>query len=529
MIRTGTKRIYFYSASPKFVYNERNLKKDGDLLVRIIELIKNMKLKNPLILFSFIIFLFLLMVQLNYINPYVATWDQVDFALGIKRYDLLAMQPHFPGYPYFILGGKLFSAFIDNPAKALSLFNILLFATIVFPIYQVGRKYLSLEKAIFMAVTIYSSSFVLLLVNQPISEGAAISIFCWYIWSLERSFYTKSKIRLIVPLLILSILFGIRLSYVPFATGIIYLFFCKWKTKGIRLKQLFIFVLLGGLFQMVWIFAIALTEGSLTGFMNLALSFTNGHFQDWGGSIGSNSSSMLERVYIFIIHNIIWTGFFAYSKALLLLFVIILFFLIYSLYKEKFSFDPFFILIVLLTFSYFTWALLAQNIDKPRHIIPLVILCLLLLFLLFLQKTNKLGIFLLSVYLVTQLTHTTSLLKEQATRLPATYQLEKFLEEKKEQFIVYTWEETRVLEYLHASFPHKRLQTYEVFQQDSGYYEDYEILLTDKVIFGFENQGINIQSQVEKIAEFHSNTLFDPVYDRITLYKWKKESGGQHE
>lgn len=497
--------------------------------MRITGHIKKVKLENLLIIFfSFITFLSLLIFQLNFINPYASTWDQVDFALGVTRYDLLAMQPHFPGYPYFILGGKLFSAFIDNPAKALTLFNIFLFSTIVYPIYQIGRKYFSIEKASLMAVTIYSSSYVLLLINQPISEGAAISVFCWFIWSLERSFYTKSKIQLIVPLLILSILFGIRLSYLPFATGIIYLFFFKWKTKKIHIKHLFLFLFLGGLFQMVWIVAIAFTEGSLTGFIKLAMTFTNGHFQDWGGSIGSNSLSILERVYIFIIQNIIWTGLFAHSMALLFVFVIILFYLIYYLCKEKFSLNPFFNLLILLIFSYFTWALLAQNIDKPRHIIPLITLCLLLLFTLFLQKTNKLGIVLLSVYLVTQLVHTTNLLKEQATQLPATYQLEKFLEEKKEPFIVYTWEETRVFEYLHASFPHKRLQTYEVFQQNSGYYVDYEILLTDKVILGFENQGINVQSNVEKVAEFHSNMLFDPVYDRITLYKWKKERGGQN-
>nr|WP_232467183.1 hypothetical protein [Anoxybacillus flavithermus] len=43
-----------------------------------------------------------------YASPFAATWDEVDFALALDRYDLLAMQPHFPGYPYFIFGGCLF-------------------------------------------------------------------------------------------------------------------------------------------------------------------------------------------------------------------------------------------------------------------------------------------------------------------------------------------------------------------------------------------------------------------------------------
>ncbi|TXK86803.1 nucleoporin-interacting protein, partial [Parageobacillus sp. SY1] len=50
--------------------------------------------------FSLVILLCLFFVEIYYASPYAATWDQVDFALALDRYDLLAMQPHFPGYPY---------------------------------------------------------------------------------------------------------------------------------------------------------------------------------------------------------------------------------------------------------------------------------------------------------------------------------------------------------------------------------------------------------------------------------------------
>jgi hypothetical protein len=62
--------------------------------------------------------------QLHFINPYTSSWDQVDFALAVKRYDLMAMQPHFPGYPFFILGGKFIHLFMMDPSKALTIFNI---------------------------------------------------------------------------------------------------------------------------------------------------------------------------------------------------------------------------------------------------------------------------------------------------------------------------------------------------------------------------------------------------------------------
>lgn len=480
-------------------------------------------------MFSNAIFLSLFIFQLFFINPYASTWDQVDFALAIDRYDLLAMQPHFPGYPYFILGGKLFSIIIKDPAMALTFFNILLFSTTVYPIYQIGRRYLTREKAFLLSVTLYSSSYVLLLVNQPISEGAAISIFCWYLWSLEKAIHSTNKKTVLIPLFLLSVLFGIRLSYLPFAIGIIYLFYFKWKRKEIQLKALLFYTLTGAIFQSIWVLAIALTEGSLISFIKLAFAFTDGHFQEWGGSIGSNSLPFLERMYVFFVENILWTGFFAHSKILMLFYFIIFLVLFYFLYQYKQSIDRFMVLLLILNSAYFIWALLAQNIDKPRHIIPMVLVSLLFIFLLFLQKTKKLGIILLILFLIIQSITTTLLLKEQSTSLPPTYQMEKFLEEKKVPLIVYTWEETRVLQYLNASFPHKRVQTYDVFQHDSRYYKDYEIFITDKVLIGFKNQGIHLENQVEKVAEFQANPLFDPVYDRITLYKWKEGKGGKNE
>ena len=42
--------------------------------------------------------------SLLHISPFAASWDEVDFVLALDRFDLLAMQPHFPGYPYFVLG-----------------------------------------------------------------------------------------------------------------------------------------------------------------------------------------------------------------------------------------------------------------------------------------------------------------------------------------------------------------------------------------------------------------------------------------
>ena len=73
------------------------------------------------------------LISFAYISPFARTYDEVDFALALHRYDLLAMQPHFPGYPYFILGGMVIHNWVADPIQALSIFNTLLALSSMIP------------------------------------------------------------------------------------------------------------------------------------------------------------------------------------------------------------------------------------------------------------------------------------------------------------------------------------------------------------------------------------------------------------
>jgi hypothetical protein len=86
--------------------------------------------------------------------------------------------------------------------------------------------------------------------------------------------------------------------------------------------------------------------------------------------------------------------------------------------------------------------------------------------------------------------------------------------------ILYTWEETRVLEYLGAPISHKRIMTYEVFAHDMTYYKNNQIYLTNKVVEGFKTQGTDLSGKIKKVKMFQSNPIYDPVYHDITLYEW---------
>jgi hypothetical protein len=112
----------------------------------------------------------------------------------------------------------------------------------------------------------------MIIVSQQMSEGSAIGVLWWFLWSLNIGLH-NNKIRYqLLPLLLFSILMGIRLSYLPFGFGLLFLWWFDYK-RDKDLIRLAGFIFLAVLFQMIWIVALFMTEGSLTGFFKLRINF----------------------------------------------------------------------------------------------------------------------------------------------------------------------------------------------------------------------------------------------------------------
>ncbi|PFA61863.1 hypothetical protein CN378_22015 [Bacillus sp. AFS015802] len=458
-------------------------------------------------------------LQVVWVPPYAATWDMVDFALGVLHFDMYQMQPHFPGYPYFILGGKALHLMIGDPVQALTLFNIITYASAVVPLFLLVKRMVVPSYAVVATALIYTSSFTVLMVNQPMSEGAAIGVMWWYIWSLVAAHERSHNGYLILPLFLFSLLLGIRLSYLVLGLGILLVLYRKWKDGVMKSMEIPLYLLVAILFQLLWISGISISEGGYGSFLRLALSFTNGHFQEWGGAIGAADLSLLDRVWRLIFLNTIWVGGAAESIFLLVLLIVCGF----LLRRSPVGNHDMTRLILLLMGSYFLWALFAQNVMKPRHALPLIGMALFLIAgKLFSQRHSRAVSILLTAVLLLQFYHTSTLLYKHASDIPAVYQMADYLEGADRPLVVYTWEESRVLEYLDVPFAHKKVQTYEVFATDAGYYPDREIYVTDKVVQGFKDQGVQVDGFIQVEKQFHSSELIDPVYHDLTLYKWEK-------
>ncbi|PLR66405.1 hypothetical protein [Bacillus sp. UMB0893] len=456
-----------------------------------------------------------------YSSPFAATWDQVDFALALNRYDLLAMQPHFPGYPYFILGGMIAHIWVDNPAQALSVFNQIVVLSASIPIYFLAKQYIGALPSLMAVLLLQTNSYLSILSAQPMSEGAAIGVLWWYLWAVYLAFNKKAIWMKLLPLFLFSILMGIRLSYAPFGLAIVFLWIKDYKESK-SMKRIAAFALAAVLFQSIWIAGLIMNEGSLAGFIKLSYGFVAGHFTSWGGAVTESGEPVWSRLYRLIVHNVVFTGMMSQSYLLIAAGAgVILWFFMSLSRKAWIEYLNSHKLMLSLTLVYFLWNLFAQNIDKPRHSFPITMLLLFTVYVFLAGKTKK-GHAVFIMLAVLQLAVSIPLLKEQAKSMPAVYQMAEYLEEQEKPLIVYTWEETRVLSYLSVPYDHKRYYSYPYFQKDVSYQKGKSIYLTNHLAEGFEKQGIELEGQLEKIKEFHSNPLFDPVYGDIVLYRLKE-------
>jgi hypothetical protein len=495
-----------------------------------------------------------LAVRLVYASDRAASWDAVDFALALDRFDLLAMQPHFPGYPYFIMGGMAVRSLVADPVRALSVLNAVAMFTATVPVFLLARRYLDALTAFLTAAVVQTMPYLWVLGTQPMSEGVGTALVWWYVWAVVRTYEHQSVKRQLAAVAFFGMLSGVRISFFPVGIGLLAVWWRDWRVHR-SWGRLALYAGAFGGSQLLWAAVLLLSEGSVTGFAELAAGFVSGHFNEWGGGVGASSVGWSERLYRFVVGNGLWTGVMGQSVTVLWAWgmavgaaIITSFYrvrrgsrrnlaaasdgstvpqagLAQPLQRIRRSCR---MLLLGMACCYGLWAWIGQNIDKPRHTVPMVLLLVLLalLQLVRLVRVRYASVGLVGLALIQSVSGTMAV-RLQAAEVPAVYQLGEALNEKAavdgKPFILYTWEETRVLQYMKAGFPHKRIFTFDYFQAEAAALEGHTIYVTGKVLEGFQAQNVNLDGRVQPAAEFHSSAIFDPVYSRIMLYEWVQD------
>jgi 4-amino-4-deoxy-L-arabinose transferase-like glycosyltransferase len=307
----------------------------------------------------------------------------VDFALAIHRYSLTEFQPHFPGYPVFVwIARGAWRIFADD-VRALTFASACFGGLTLVPLCVLASRMLGSREALLTAVLLGVHPFHWLVSAKPLSDATGtffVTLFLALAWMTYERDERHRWILFSLASVALAMALGVRLSYFPF--GLTWLFllgrFKRSGSWGETIRPVLAFA--GGVG--LWLHWQAAHEGwSL--FMRETLRFVRGHFADWGGTLLTDPEPASRPL------RLLW-NLFAYALGgyalrdapvrllfSLLLGMAILFVLHPALRRTPTGEGRWAMFLLAAGAPYLVWVLLGQNLDKGRHLLPLIPLLLL--------------------------------------------------------------------------------------------------------------------------------------------------------
>ncbi len=324
-------------------------------------------------LYLLFIFIAILATRLASSIYYIEDIDSLRFALSLYEYDILNLQPHFPGYPIFCFVAKIFYYFSGNMGISFSAIGALSTFFIIYFSLQLANTDIKSPEGLFMAFIIFFNPMVWILSNRymPDLMGFAIALAVLYYFI----FPDGNKNHLSIGYILAGLLCGTRLSYFP----LVLIPFIKNLQEGNALKKLNYFII--GI--VAWLIPMISIEG-FTNLINSAKKQTVGHFMDFGGT-AITENNWIDRL-LNVIESIWSDGLGGYwiarswqtmffSAFLLMLIAIGLYTIITNWKYEKYLRRTIRCIIL-----YFFWILLFQNvIYKSRHVLPILLILFIIL------------------------------------------------------------------------------------------------------------------------------------------------------
>lgn len=471
--------------------------------------------------------------RLAFMGRHLEGWDSIDFALGLHDYDISLYQPHFPGYPVYMFFCWLIHLFTDKDVLALTIPGTVLSSATLVPLYYLVRRMFA-EDVAWLAVFIYVVNPLCWLQSEK-ALSDSVGLF-FIVLSAKLFFYASaSKVNVLRYLIsgsvMLGICLGVRLSYFPFV--ILWLYTLYVLSKSDEAKRMIGYGVLAFIIGIcVWLIPLACYTGLRPLIVN-AFNFTFGHFGDWGGSVVT-SQDVLSRFSDFA-----WClfcnglGFWCYDTSVfrivpsIIMGGGIIFYLRYSGYDYKTRF------MVIYALPYFLWVFFGQNLEKPRHVLPLIpmiIICSsagLVQLRYLLNGYSSVSIFrhkflsfyhlFIGILIVGMSITSVKLVFIHKNELAAQIQLLDYVGRNYDgkSTRVYCWETKRLFEYYSPLLDTRRARDIDDLRYDveSSLVTPEVILSTSKV------DGVNSTTNGSKVVvEFKNDRYINNPYHNLTLY-----------
>jgi hypothetical protein len=502
------------------------------------------KVYSALPLFLFVLAAFA--VRLHFAGIYAESWDAVDFALALNRYDIFAMQPHFPGYPLYIAAALVFKGWADDPVRALTWLAACVGSLSLLPFAYLAKRILRKRTAVWLACIWFAVNPLVALAHvQPMSEAFglfAVLLLLAAALHADQLRGTRLVLAASMSALLYALLLGIRISYFPLGMILLYPLWLLYRerisNRHFWLQGLFVMlVFVWGM--MAWLLPTAATEGGLIPYLRLGFAFTAGHFTDWGGTAFSEGSPWWERLAVLLIDRLLYNGLLGmdrFSEAsslpswmfwLALIFHLVL--LLVWLFAWRVRNRRWIGFISLAVLPYALWVFLGQNSEKARHLLPLlpwVLLSLTSGWITIWEKLRgrsaRIVLAACSLMVLAGLGFRQGEVLHRHLAPPPAVQLVDYVATRypAEGTLLYTWEEQRLFDYYAPPIHTERLKSYAYFVQSVLLHREKteRFLLTNAVLDGFGNDH-PLRGHVREIARFSADPFLYPTYHTVILYE----------
>lgn len=281
--------------------------------------------------------------------------DAVNFARALDSFDLSLHQPHFPGYPLYILGSRLFASL--GPERALAMPGALATALMVWAVHRALRARFGDSAATCSSWLIAVALPLVDVGSATASDGLALALAACAFAEVTRQRWlgALSPRTFALAGALLGLAFGVRPSYSPLAASFAALLLVVRASARHWLAAA-----TGGLAAiLLWMLPLILIVGPRQ-LIALGHEHVTGHFSIWGGAITSSPLTPAERTWLFLRHVTAGLGLSALCA---------LAFHLSRSRRETLNKS-----VLWVAAPYALWVLLAQNADRARHAAPLALM-----------------------------------------------------------------------------------------------------------------------------------------------------------
>ncbi|MFN2555487.1 MAG: glycosyltransferase family 39 protein [Nitriliruptorales bacterium] len=143
---------------------------------------------------------------------YLTNWDSVNYALGVRDFDLVHHQPHPPGYIGYIAVGRLLSYLTGEASAALTLLSAVGGSFATAALYLLVRRFTASRHALVAAVLFGTSPLVLYYSAVALTYIVAAAVIVPYAWLCHRARRDGNRLCLFGGAVLLAALGALRQS-----------------------------------------------------------------------------------------------------------------------------------------------------------------------------------------------------------------------------------------------------------------------------------------------------------------------------